>query len=57
MTNGRVSFRSAQLPALHAISSRATLDDIERFLGRPETPRRQTAPLSRPAGDPTGSGR
>lgn len=43
---------AAQMNPAHR---RATLDDIERFLGRPETPRKQTAPLPRPAGDPIGS--
>jgi hypothetical protein len=34
---------------------RATRDDIERFLTRPEGQRRQTSPLVSPAGDPIGS--
>jgi predicted Zn-dependent protease len=33
---------------------RATLDDIERFLTRPDAPRKQTAPLPNPPGDPIG---
>ncbi len=33
---------------------RATVDDIERFLTRPDAPRRQTAPLPAPPGDPIG---
>jgi hypothetical protein len=33
---------------------RATLDDIERFLTRPDAPRKQTAPLPAPPGDPIG---
>lgn len=33
----------------------ATRDDIERFLTRPDQPRKQTAPLGTPAGDPIGS--
>jgi len=33
----------------------ATLDDIERFLARPDEPRRKTPPLPRPPGDPIGS--
>lgn len=33
---------------------RATIDDIERFLTRPDSPRRQTAPLNTPPGDPIG---
>jgi predicted Zn-dependent protease len=34
---------------------RATLDDIERFLTRPDLPRKQTAPLQNPPGDPIGA--
>jgi hypothetical protein len=34
---------------------RATQDDVERFLARPEEPRRRTPPLPRPPGDPIGS--
>ncbi len=34
---------------------RATADDIERFLSRPVEPRKQTAPLQTPPGDPIGS--
>lgn len=34
---------------------RATRDDIERFLARPDAPRKQTAPLAIPQGDPIGS--
>jgi len=33
---------------------RATQDDIERFLSRPDAPRKQTAPLPTPPGDPIG---
>ena len=33
----------------------ATRDDIERFLARPDEPRRRTPPLPRPPGDPIGS--
>jgi hypothetical protein len=33
---------------------RATIDDIERFLTRPDAPRKQTAPLPTPPGDPIG---
>jgi hypothetical protein len=43
---------SAPLDAAHV---RATRDDIERFLTRPDAPRKQTAPLSTPPGDPIGS--
>jgi hypothetical protein len=35
---------------------RAARDDIERFLARPDAPRRQTAPLAIPRGDPIGAG-
>jgi hypothetical protein len=35
---------------------RATRDDIERFLARPDAPRKQSAPLPIPQGDPIGSG-
>src|SRR5262249_8211794 len=34
---------------------RATQDDIERFLNRPESVRQQTKPLPAPPGDPIGS--
>jgi hypothetical protein len=34
---------------------RATLDDIERFLTRPDAPRKRTAPLPAPPGDPIGA--
>jgi len=34
---------------------RATLDDIERFLTRPDAPRKQTAPLPAPPDDPIGA--
>jgi Met-zincin/Domain of unknown function (DUF5117) len=43
---------SARLNAAHRI---ATREDIERFLGRPDATRKQTAPLSTPPGDPIGS--
>jgi hypothetical protein len=33
----------------------ATRDDIERFLARPDEPRRKTPPLPRPPGDPIGA--
>ncbi len=38
-----------------AVHNRATADDIERFLSRPAEPRKQTAPLATPPGDPIGS--
>jgi hypothetical protein len=34
---------------------RATREDIERFLARPDAPRKQTMPLPIPQGDPIGS--
>ena len=38
-----------------AAHRRATRDDIERFLTRPDQPRKQTAPITPPPGDPIGS--
>jgi len=35
---------------------RTTREDIERFLARPDAPRKQTLPLPIPQGDPIGSG-
>jgi len=35
--------------------NRSTVDDIERFLTRPDAPRKQTAPLATPPGDPIGN--
>ncbi|HJQ24456.1 MAG TPA: zinc-dependent metalloprotease [Blastocatellia bacterium] len=43
---------SATLDAAHV---RATRDDIERFLNRPDATRKQTAPLPVPPGDPIGT--
>ena len=40
---------------LTALHRRATRDDIERFLTRPDQPRKQTAPIPQPPGDPIGS--
>jgi hypothetical protein len=34
---------------------RSTADDIERFLTRPDAPRKQTTPLTTPPGDPIGN--
>jgi hypothetical protein len=34
---------------------RSTADDIERFLTRPDAPRKQTSPLATPPGDPIGN--
>jgi hypothetical protein len=33
----------------------STREDIERFLARPDEPRRKTRPFPRPPGDPIGS--
>jgi len=33
----------------------ATIDDIDRFLTRPDAPRKQTTPLATPPGDPIGN--
>lgn len=38
-----------------AAHNRATVDDIERFLARPDEPRKQTTPLATPPGDPIGN--
>lgn len=38
-----------------AAHNRAIIEDIERFLTRPDAPRKQTAPLPNPPGDPIGS--
>ncbi|MEJ7699998.1 MAG: hypothetical protein WKF71_10185 [Pyrinomonadaceae bacterium] len=38
-----------------AAHNNATLEDIERFLTRPDAPRKQTAPLPNPPGDPIGA--
>ncbi len=40
---------------INAAHRRATRDDIERFLARPDQPRKQTSPLAPPPGDPIGS--
>ncbi len=42
-------------PADTADHYRATLDDIERFLTRPDAPRKQTTTLATPPGDPIGN--
>jgi hypothetical protein len=49
--------KSPQSSAIDAAHKRATLDDIDRFLTRPDAPRKRTAPLPTPAGDPIGSSR
>ena len=45
----------AQANALDEAFRRATLDDIERFLTRPDAPRKRTPPLQAPPGDPIGA--
>jgi hypothetical protein len=48
-----------KLPSADAAATahrRATRDDIERFLARPDAPRKQTPPLAIPQGDPIGGG-
>lgn len=47
-----------KLPAsagINAAHRSATREDIERFLARPDTTRKQTPPLATPPGDPIGS--
>ncbi len=39
----------------NAAHRKATEEDIERFLARPNEPRKKTAPLATPAGDPIGN--
>jgi hypothetical protein len=41
--------------AIDEAHRRATLDDIERFLTRPDAPRKRTTPLQAPPGDPIGA--
>ncbi|HYX40103.1 MAG TPA: hypothetical protein VE821_00325, partial [Pyrinomonadaceae bacterium] len=45
----------AQVTAIDEAFRRATLDDIERFLTRPDAPRKRTPPLQAPPGDPIGA--
>lgn len=49
------SLKLAGTPGVNAAHRRATQQDIERFLARPDAIRKQTAPLPAPAGDPIGS--
>ena len=42
--------------AAHGIHLRATREEIERFLARPDAPRKRTPPPPTPPGDPIGSG-
>jgi hypothetical protein len=48
---------SLKLPSTNGLAAHrsATRDDIERFLSRPDVPRKQTSPLQSPPGDPIGS--
>lgn len=43
------------LDPLNTAHRRSVRDDIERFLARPDQPRKQTAPIPPPPGDPIGS--
>jgi hypothetical protein len=47
--------KTPSLDALNTAHRRSTGDDIERFLARPDQPRKQSAPLPPPPGDPIGS--
>jgi hypothetical protein len=49
------SLKVAVAPGADAAHRRATQEDIERFLARPDATRKQTAPLPTPPGDPIGS--
>jgi hypothetical protein len=51
----KASLKLAGPPGANAAHRRATQEDIERFLARPDATRKQTAPLPTPAGDPIGS--
>lgn len=42
-------------PGADAAHRRAVQEDIERFLARPNEPRKKTSPLATPAGDPIGA--
>jgi hypothetical protein len=47
--------KSPRLAAIPLSHRRSTLDDIERFLSRPDAVRKQTSPLPAPPGDPIGA--
>jgi hypothetical protein len=51
----KASLKLAGPPGASAAHRRATQEDIERFLARPDATRKQTVPLPTPAGDPIGS--
>ncbi len=50
----RASLRRRAVTADTAAHYRLTIDDIERFLARPDSPRKQTKPIPSPPGDPIG---
>ena len=52
--NERLKLPSPDAPT--AAHRRTTREDIERFLTRPDAPRKQTVPLAVPQGDPIGGG-
>jgi hypothetical protein len=49
-----VMLAATPAPGGNSAHRRATRDDIERFLARPDATRKQTAPLAPPPGDPIG---
>jgi hypothetical protein len=51
----QTTLKRTQATADTAAHYRATVDDIERFLTRPDAPRKQTSPLPTPPGDPIGA--
>lgn len=51
----KIRIRTGLLPPAEDAHRRATFDDIERFLTRPDAPRKRTVPLPTPPGDPIGA--
>jgi hypothetical protein len=51
----RLKMPPGVISAAELAHRRAVLDDIERFLTRPDAPRKRTAPPSTPPGDPIGA--
>jgi hypothetical protein len=51
----RLKSPTGMIDATELAHRRATLDDIERFLSRPDAPRKRTVPLPTPPGDPIGA--
>ena len=49
------SLKQAGLSGMAGAHNRFTVDEIERFLARPAEPRKPTAPLQTPPGDPIGN--